>query len=486
MARLTILFLTFSELGQAALSLAVAHEFLIRSYDVHIGSFAPLERAVSQLNARAAFLASVTNSATFHPITGIPMTEAYTWFQTSTHSFQLHGVGFRAALRTYKHIFPSLGTPWDGPQYMTIYQDCFKLIQTLQPAIVVLDPIFLQAVEACRMLKQRYIALTPNTFKELAPQPKLANLWKYPSMCSGYPFPLPWYLILPNTYLALRMSLTIMNNPRARELETYRNAHGLAGPIPSPGLHQFNTKDKTLALLPARRETEFPCFFPDSFVLCGPILRPCATIAEEDPELASWLERRPTVLVNLGSIVMYTNDDLRELMEGFRILLDKRPDIQILWKIMKGSGTVAENTTLPDDLRIVIAEGRVRVESWLAGEPICILRSGHVQCMVHHGGSNSYHEAIRAGVPQVILPVWLDTYDFALRAEWLGIGVWGSRKTAPAVNGPELGQALIRVLASAQSAAIQDKAKSIACQLGPKEGRVIACEKIISLLTESE
>lgn len=78
------------------------------------------------------------------------------------------------------------------------------------------------------------------------------------------------------------------------------------------------------------------------------------------------------------------------------MLLDKRPDIQILWKIKPSSGTTFEDTPLPDNLRTAVAEGQVRVESWLAVEPICILTSGHVKCMVHHGGSNSYHEAIRS------------------------------------------------------------------------------------------
>ncbi|KAF5856863.1 hypothetical protein ETB97_006650 [Aspergillus alliaceus] len=485
MTRSTILFLTFSELGQATLPLAVAHEFIIRSsYDVHIGSFAQLEPAVSHLNARAATLAPATNTATFHPITGTPMVQTLSALNMATESFRTHDIGFQGALRAFKNIFPSLTAPWDGPQYLEIYQDCVTLIQTVQPAIVVLDPIFLQAVEACRMLGQRYVALSPNTFKELLVQPRLAGLWKYPVICSGYPYPLPWYLILPNAYLALQMFSVTSNNPRARELQAYRNVHGLPGPTPSQALHQFNETDKTVALLPARREIEFPCYFPDNFTLCGPILRPCAPIAKEDPELASWLERRPTVLVNLGSHVMYMVDDLRELMDGFRILLDKRPDIQILWKIKRSGGTVAEETILPDNLRTAIAEGRVRVEPWLEAEPICILLSGHVQCMVHHGGSNSFHEAIQAGVPQVILPLWFDTYDFAWRAEWLGIGVWGSRKTAPAVNGPELGRALIRVLVSAHSAAMKDRAKNIASQLGPKEGRVIAYEKIVSLLAE--
>lgn len=180
MAPSAILFLTLSELGQATVSLAVAHEFLIRSYDVHIGSFAPLETAVSTLNIRAASLSSVTNRATFHPLTGPPMAEVVRCSNISKDSFAVHKVGFRAALSTYKHILPILATSWDGPQYMAIYQDCSTLIRTLQPAIVVLDPLFLQAVDACRMLEQRYVVLSPNTFKELTVQPRLASLWKYP------------------------------------------------------------------------------------------------------------------------------------------------------------------------------------------------------------------------------------------------------------------------------------------------------------------
>lgn len=42
-----------------------------------------------------------------------------------------------------------------------------------------------------------------------------------------------------------------------------------------------------------------------------------------------------------------------------------------------------------------IQNDRVKVLSWLPVEPISVLQSGRVVCMVHHGGSNSYHEAIR-------------------------------------------------------------------------------------------
>lgn len=38
----------------------------------------------------------------------------------------------------------------------------------------------------------------------------------------------------------------------------------------------------------------------------------------------------------------------------------------------------------------------------------------------------------RAGVPQVVIPLWEDHYNFAQLAEDLGIGIYACRGTAPA------------------------------------------------------
>lgn len=51
-----------------------------------------------------------------------------------------------------------------------------------------------------------------------------------------------------------------------------------------------------------------------------------------------------------------------------------------------------------------------------------------------------------AGVPQVILPSWLDCYDFANRAEILGVGRWGSKQGCPRWTEGELGPILIDVV----------------------------------------
>lgn len=90
--------------------------------------------------------------------------------------------------------------------------------------------------------------------------------------------------------------------------------------------------------------------------------------------------------------------------------------------------------------------------------------------------------AYSAGVPQIVLPVWIDTYDFATRVEYLQIGVWGSRNAAPRVEAEELGMALITVIDSDSSAAMAEKAKAIAAPLAKTAGREVACEKIIEFL----
>lgn len=85
-------------------------------------------------------------------------------------------------------------------------------------------------------------------------------------------------------------------------------------------------------------------------------------------------------------------------------------------------------------------------------------------------------------MPQIVIPVWYDTYEYAARVEYFGVGVWGTKQTAPAINGLELGDAFLRILHGEESSTIQEKAKAIASKFGPVEGRVVACEKLIELM----
>lgn len=87
-----------------------------------------------------------------------------------------------------------------------------------------------------------------------------------------------------------------------------------------------------------------------------------------------------------------------------------------------------------------------------------------------------------AGIPQVVLPVWMDTYDFARRAEILGIGRWGNQNNnGKLCKGGELGSILIEVLMGGQWSSYVENAKRLAgiCQ-EEGGGRVKAARNILA------
>ena len=216
-------------------------------------------------------------------------------------------------------------------------------------------------------------------------------------LSSGFPFPLPLYLVLINIYLNIRLILSFLFAPRYQQLIRYRKEHGLTNKLPlvNPVVHSIHHLCQSVP------EIDFPLVVPANLTLCGPILLASVPVLQSDPELETWLKRAPTVLVNLGSHVSCDSDYASELAGGLRILLDRRPDVQILWK-MKPRGQVDEDFSRV--LAHEIRSGQVRIENWLKADPLAILRSGQIVCNVNHGGSNSYHEAVRYVNPCVARP----------------------------------------------------------------------------------
>ena len=94
----------------------------------------------------------------------------------------------------------------------------------------------------------------------------------------------------------------------------------------------------------------------------------------------------------------------------------------------------------------------------------------------------------RTGIPQVILPVWYDTYDFAERAERLGIGIYGNRRSAPGANAAEFGKALQIVVGDGRvrAEAIRERAMALAVICQKAGGRATACAKMMEMAGVSE
>jgi hypothetical protein len=95
-----VLFLTASEYGEANVVLAVAYELLLRQkYEVHIGSFSPLQSRVEELNS----LAAIPNPAVFHTVAGPSINEILT---ARDDFFGPYPPGIRGAIDSFKLLYP--------------------------------------------------------------------------------------------------------------------------------------------------------------------------------------------------------------------------------------------------------------------------------------------------------------------------------------------------------------------------------------------
>jgi hypothetical protein len=78
--------------------------------------------------------------------------------------------------------------------------------------------------------------------------------------------------------------------------------------------------------------------------------------------------------------------------------------------------------------------------------------------------------------------VWGDTYDFATRVEWLGIGVQGNSKSAPEWTAEELVIAFKNVMGNSVNALrIREKAFDLGSISRKTPGRVTAAREVARL-----
>jgi hypothetical protein len=126
----SVLFFSNSELGQASVILAVAHELTIQSNcDVHVASFAPLKRHVDELNQ----LSSV--QVKWHAILGKSMKESLV--DDGLAFLPRHAPGVKGAIKAYQECLPHVLAPWTPRGYEPILESCKELILKLDPEIVI-------------------------------------------------------------------------------------------------------------------------------------------------------------------------------------------------------------------------------------------------------------------------------------------------------------------------------------------------------------
>ncbi|KAH8645719.1 glycosyltransferase family 1 protein [Xylariales sp. PMI_506] len=494
----TILFISTGEHGQANIFFATAHELLHLDPDVelHYASFPKLEKAVAATSEYAVRSAPhPVRPIVFHTLPGPSQIDAMirNGMAGSIGNIFADPPDRSDRTRVVASLVSSFSS-WLPEEYVEIYRAVETIIEKINPRITVIDTNMGPALAVVKHLGANHAILTPQTFKEFVGgnQPNGEVLWKYPFPSSGFPYPLPWSYIPANIFYYVRMAWLMIKDRNIPNTTALVKSELGAETYTSTEFFRPKPTDKPVRIfVNARAETELPLdlspkLCQNHLTGCGPIVMAAPDVSDSDPELAAWLARGPTVFICLGTHLIYTEKMAMEMASALRLLFTRAEaagmkNLQVLWKLKTPKAGATYDLARDSAIAHEISQGKVRITDWLVADPISILHSGHVVCSVNHGGASSFNEPIVAGVPQVILPQWIDTYDFAYRVEYLGIGVWGSHKAAPKWSADELGQALVEAVVSEKAAEMKARVVELSKICNENGGgRMIAAKGILA------
>lgn len=141
-------------------------------------------------------------------------------------------------------------------------------------------------------------------------------------------------------------------------------------------------------------DAEIPYHVPAHHRPVGPMILSMALATEQDPELAAWLTKAPTLIINMGSIFTWDKVYITQMALALRKVLDAT-DVQVLWKLQKRAGFHE------DDVKAALAPladevqgDRIRLVPWIKADPAAIMETGNVVLAVHHGGASSFYEPL--------------------------------------------------------------------------------------------
>ncbi|KAJ5726863.1 family 1 glycosyltransferase [Penicillium malachiteum] len=465
--------------------------------DIHCASLGALAGGIDTVveNLRQSF--PDTNPITFHELRGIPMKQAMNLAFSRPGAppripnylpvSALQRPGFFNTMRAVRDMVP-LFVPYDGPQLVEVYSSIVETIQSVKADLIVVDTLMTAALTACYHLDVRFLCLSPNSLKEFTAmaQPYGAALWKFPAVSSGFDYTVPWYLIPLNIYFMFFTVYTFMTDDRRKGIEKHLTAE--TGAALRTPLDLFRNRTPGMKILVGSQpEIDFPLVVADDIYPCGPIYLGISAVEKKDPDLAAWLGKSPTIYVNLGSLARLSEPRAVELAMALAVVLEtlqgntELPQYQVLWKIMK----LEDYPLSGPDSKIASVLGKwmetdgFRIVEWFEADPSSILKSGNIACSIHHGGANSYHEAVSAGIPQIVLPQWADCFDYAQRVELLGIGRLGSRTAKPLWTAPELSKAVLDVLVGEKSKEMKENATALAKAVEEKGSGAVNAARII-------
>ncbi|RFU76259.1 glycosyltransferase family 1 [Trichoderma arundinaceum] len=467
----TVLIITDSHHGMCNAHLATASALIENhpSVEVHYASFSGIASDIERLSE----IGRATNPEAkihWHQLNGPSIVDAIGGLQGIITPPGLPG------LKAYSQMVTSVLTAWSNEDHLSLYRQTVDIIQEVDPAVVILDSMLRPSVDAAVNLNRTRAYITPNALADLLTpvQPRGALFWRYPGIASGLAFPVPWKDLSTNMYQQLYFIINFIMSPAIKNKRSWLQAQGIPRAV---NLFETFRQDVPWIAM-SYPEAGYPLeYIPDNFRVVGPVVLDTAPAETQSAELAGWIKKAPTILVNLGSGFRYEELRAGVMAEAIAAVLDAA-DVQILWKMRK-SQEYSDDFLGP--VKEYIDNGRLRLESWLDVDPASLYNTGDIVVSVHHGGANCFYETVLAGIPSVVLPLWADHYNYAQTAEYLGVGIWPNKKTAPDWEATGLTEAVLEALTGNKSMTMRQNAKALAHKGREYGGRNLAAQLVAEM-----
>ncbi|KAK0547803.1 hypothetical protein OC846_003831 [Tilletia horrida] len=444
--------------GQINNLLSITQELLLRGHEVHIVTGDRLANRVTKLGKSVnapdrIFFHGLGTGESVHDLTALAHK-----LPDLFHARGRHAPGNIAdyLLLICDHIKP------DSDDYRDTVFKVRDLANDINPDMIIVDIFSPFAVDGIRLTKRPYICSSPGASGALVKEISPLKLPMPMSGSVGKPGAEKGFRMLANNFSHIAWYVRwCFTHPWAKARRTFRYEVLGLDPVeifsdsamtPVPGKIKENVACISynvagLDLYPAEAydaDVFFvgPCFPPlranqtegidfDKAVQQAAALKGSqdasaasgaapAQDAEADP-VKDWLDEihkagGQVIYINLGSIFYYTLEEYNQLILALNDLHASHPDLKILLKVPALSEEVQPippASELPE---------YIRRETWILSIET-VLEHPVVKIAVHHGGGNSFNEALFYGLPQFVLPQWGETYDIAayVRAHQIGV-----------------------------------------------------------------
>ena len=186
----TILFLSNDDLGLANAMVATSYALLTKHSDleIHYGTHRRFQSPLSNVNEAAHDNKALSKPVTAHIFHGKDYEDSILELMTDPLEVY-HKTGWwnlEGFLRTLTLALQ----PVEPEQYLSTFKQCLALIEEIDPAVVVVEPLFSPGIDAVRMMRRREVMLSPSALQDTLGQfqPNGEVLWKYPAYVARSPY----------------------------------------------------------------------------------------------------------------------------------------------------------------------------------------------------------------------------------------------------------------------------------------------------------